>query len=87
MGALFFRPETEEEALKLLSSSENPLIINGGTDAVLFLKEGKIKGDTLISIASIKEYGNIKEKDGWVEIGGTVTVDKMMSLSSRSFQA
>ena len=54
MGALFFRPETEEEALKLLSSSENPLIINGGTDAVLFLKEGKIKGDTLISIASIK---------------------------------
>ena len=39
MGALFFRPETEEEALKLLSSSENPLIINGGTDAVLFLKE------------------------------------------------
>ena len=79
MGALFFRPETEEEALELLSSSENPLIINGGTDAVLFLKEGKIKGDTLISIASIKEYGNIKEKDGWVEIGGTVTVDKMMS--------
>ena len=79
MGALFFRPETEEEALKLLSSSENPLIINGGTDAVLFLKEGKIKGDTLISIASIKEYGNIKEKDGWIEIGGTVTVDKMMS--------
>ncbi len=80
MDTMFFRPKSEEEALFLLSTyKEKSLIVNGGTDAVLFLKEGKVKAEVIIHVSSIPGFDEINVKDGNLEIGAGVTFASLMA--------
>jgi len=72
------RPETLEEALKLLSELEGSRPIAGGTDLLLGLKGGDCKAKHLVDLGLIKELRYIKEDDGVIRIGSTTTLAQVV---------
>ncbi len=68
------RPETLEEALKLLSELEGSKPIAGGTDLLLGLREGDCKAKHLVDLGLVKELRYIREDEGMIRIGSTTTL-------------
>lgn len=61
---------TKEEAVKLLSEHPEAIIIAGGSDVLIKLREGKLAGKELVSIQKIDELRGITlEEDGTIRIG------------------
>lgn len=78
METLFFRPTTVEEAVDLLAKyGSSLLVVNGGTDAVLSIKEKKVAPEVIMQVSAIEGFHCIQEKDGYVEIGGGATFTEM----------
>lgn len=74
----FYKPSTLQEALKLLNKyGENALVVNGGTDAVLDLTEGRVRPEAIVYIADLPELQSIGCEDGRVFLGGAVTYSRM----------
>jgi len=68
------RPKTVARALALLDQAAGRgRVIAGGTDLILQLREREYKADLLVDITGIEELKDIRENDGWVEIGAAVT--------------
>ena len=72
------RPETLEEALKLLSELEGSRPIAGGTDLLIGLREGDCKAKHLVDLGLIKELRHIREDDGIIRIGSTTTLNQVV---------
>lgn len=68
----YFRPETIEETMQLLSKGGGR-IIAGGTDLVLDLKSKKVIPDALIDISRIPQLQTICRDEDRIIIGGAVT--------------
>lgn len=61
---------TKEEAVKLLSENPEAIIIAGGSDVLIQMREGKLAGKELVSIQKIDELRGITvEEDGTIRIG------------------
>ncbi|MEW5758983.1 MAG: FAD binding domain-containing protein [Candidatus Omnitrophota bacterium] len=71
----YYRPETIEEAQRLLSSKENCRIISGGTFILPFLKNQEIFPKNIIGLKNITSLKNIEKTDDFISIGSTATLD------------
>lgn len=68
------KPETIEEALKVLSCNPNLKIIAGGTDLLIHLRSGKLSEAELLSLRSIGGMDEISIlDDGTISIGAMAT--------------
>lgn len=68
----YFRPQNLSDALKIAQTSE-AIFLAGGTDLVLHMQTGKIHPDTLIDLGKILELKEIKETNGYLDIGSMAT--------------
>lgn len=69
--------EELQESLKKLS--DNSVILAGGTDLLVTIREKNPNIDTILSICDINEMKGIAEMDGWIRIGAMVTHQESVS--------
>jgi xanthine dehydrogenase small subunit len=72
----FHRPETLSEVLHLLETLSNARVIAGGTDMALEITTAFKKFENLISLEGIPELLEIREVDGFLQIGAGVTLSR-----------
>lgn len=69
-----FKTESIEEALELLNKySEKAIIIAGGTDLVIELRNKKIDPEVIIDVSGIEEIKYIREENGEIFLGAATT--------------
>lgn len=81
------KPESLDEALKLLEELEDARILAGGTDLLVDIKQDLVTAKNLISLQNIAELRGIREKDGRILIGAMTTPKEIQShpLINRHF--
>jgi len=80
MSTRFYNPKTLNETLVLLERyGPDALIVNGGTDAVLFLTEKKVDPEAIIYIANLPNFHGILSDESSVYLGGGVTYSEMLA--------
>lgn len=63
-----------DDAVRALSSDPEAVVISGGSDVLIKIREGKLAGCSLVSIHGIKELEGISlEEDGTIVIGPATT--------------
>jgi len=72
-------PRTLAEALKLLAKLKDALVVAGGTDLLLDLKQGLIETEALVSLHKIKELKKIEKKGQNIRLGAMVTPQEIIS--------
>jgi 2-furoyl-CoA dehydrogenase FAD binding subunit len=79
----YIRPETVDEALALLAEhGEDARILAGGQTLIAMLNLRVVEAPVLIDITRIRELDAIREVDGSVEIGATVTQNQLLQWPS-----
>ena len=79
MKTEFFKPTDIKSAIALLEKYKDAaVIVNGGSDIVQPIAEGKLEPEAVIYIAGIKELQSISEREGKIVIGGAVTYTQML---------
>lgn len=74
----YARPETEAEALELLSDhGGNTAVLAGGTDLMNLLKRDVIQPARVVDIKNVSSWRGIKHQDGGVLIGANTTLDEI----------
>ncbi|MCO5387592.1 MAG: FAD binding domain-containing protein [Desulfosporosinus sp.] len=68
----YFQPYSVEEAIEIAHASESTFLA-GGTDLVLHMRTGKAQPSGLIDLGKIPVLREIKEVDGFIEIGSMAT--------------
>ena len=58
-----FKPNTLDEAKKLLNSEKSVNILAGGTDLIIDIRKNKKTPNSLIDIGNIDELKNINEEE------------------------
>lgn len=71
------RPETAEEAIKLLSDKPNSRLVAGGTDMIVNVRRGIEQPEDLIALDAIADLKNIKEGVNGLQIGAGVTLNQV----------
>jgi carbon-monoxide dehydrogenase medium subunit len=72
--AAYQRPADVAAALTILEQyAGRGRVIAGGTDLILQLREREHGADLLVDITGIEELKQIRENDGWIQIGAAVT--------------
>jgi carbon-monoxide dehydrogenase medium subunit len=69
----YHRPETLGEVCRILETSEGALLLAGGTDLLVDLKQGKRRPEDVVSLSGIPELRSIHLEDGRLSIGATAT--------------
>ncbi len=65
-----YRAKTIDEAIKLLDEHEDGVIISGGSDVLISLRDGGLQEANLISINEVDELSYVKMDDeGTIHIG------------------
>ena len=67
---------TKEEAIELLGR-ERATLLAGGTDLLSLMKNDVVQPELLVNLKSIEELRRIREVDGGLEVGATVTLDEL----------
>jgi CO/xanthine dehydrogenase FAD-binding subunit len=77
----YYQPSTVSEALERLASGEEPaLVIAGGTDLLLDMRQGRHPpARTLVDVTGIEEMSVIEEIDDALCIGAAVTHSRIIS--------
>lgn len=65
------QPQTIEEALRLLQTHDNSMLLGGGAVLTFLLRERLAAPDHLVSLTGIAELSGITRTDGHVTIGAT----------------
>lgn len=66
----YVQAETAEDAIRLLSEDQNAVLISGGSDVLIQIREGRHAGCSLVSIHGIKELEGITlAENGDLQIG------------------
>lgn len=74
----YARPETEGEALELLSEhGGNTAVLAGGTDLMNLLKRDVIQPARVVDIKSVSSWRGIKRHDDGILIGANTTLDEI----------
>ncbi len=68
----YHKPQTVEEAIRLMESLENAKYIAGGTDVMVLVKQGKLAPANLVSLRNLGELSYFDVRDG-VKMGAGVT--------------
>ena len=68
----YFQPLSVSDAVKIAQTTEAAFLA-GGTDLVLHMQTGKIHPTALIDLGKIIELKEIKETDGYLDIGSMAT--------------
>jgi carbon-monoxide dehydrogenase medium subunit len=68
----YYKPETIQEALELISTLDNARYIAGGTDVMVLVKQGKLAPANLVSLRNISGLFHIDFQDG-VKLGAGTT--------------
>ena len=71
----FVKANSVEEAIKALSEIDNSMIVAGGTDVIVKMRDGKLSADALVDISGIDELRGIKEENGYIVIGGLTCIN------------
>lgn len=80
MNTEFYRPSCKEDAIKLLSKyGKDLMIVNGGTDAVLSIVEGKADPKAIMHVAGLPGFHEIMEDGDYLYIGGGATFAEMQA--------
>jgi carbon-monoxide dehydrogenase medium subunit len=78
----YLEPRSVKEACRLLSQYEGKAaLIAGGTDLLVFVKEGTLSPDCLIDIGAISGLNHIRPTRNAVKIGALATLDHIASSS------
>ncbi len=77
----FFRPQVLGELLEYKKrEGARAHILDGGSNVLVYIKEGAIEGGTLVDVRSLAAIKGIAVRDGWIEIGaGEVIADIIQS--------
>jgi CO/xanthine dehydrogenase FAD-binding subunit len=75
----YLQPSTVDEAISLLHE-QGTMLIAGGTDLMVGVKQHKISPKTLISLRGLKDLAYIKPYNGGVKIG-SMTTHRTLELS------
>ena len=82
----FYQAKNIEDAVQALKADPEAVIISGGSDVLIKIREGKLAGCSLVSIHGIRELEGVSMKeDGTIVIGPATTfpISRIMR-SSRS---
>lgn len=84
-----FKPNTLDEAKKLLNSEKSVNILAGGTDLIIDIRKNKKTPNSLIDIGNIDELKNINEEESIISIGSMVTFSELYEskIIRRNFRA
>lgn len=70
----YLQPKTMQELQEGLHGlSEKSVILAGGTDMMVHIRDMKPHIDTYLSLCKLKEMQGISEQDGWIRIGAMTT--------------
>ena len=70
----FYQAADVEDAVRALVEDPEAMVISGGSDVLIKIREGKLAGCSLVSIHGIKELEGIRmEEDGTIVIGPATT--------------
>ncbi len=70
----FYQAADVEDAVRALVEDPEAVVISGGSDVLIKIREGKLAGFSLVSIHGIKELEGIRmEEDGTIVIGPATT--------------
>ena len=70
----FYQAADVEDAVRALVEGPEAVVISGGSDVLIKIREGKLAGCSLVSIHGIKELEGIRmEEDGTIVIGPATT--------------
>jgi len=77
----FFRPRALQELLEYKKKEgARARILDGGSNVLVYVKEGSIEGGTLVDVRSLGDIKGIVSREGWIEIGaGEVIADVIES--------
>lgn len=73
-----YKTSTIEEALNILESKKDTMIIAGGTDLIVQMRNGRREKHTLVDVSDIKELKTITEEDGIIKVGSGVTFNQII---------
>lgn len=71
-----YQPKSVEEALKMKNEHPEALVLAGGSDILIQIREGKLAGKELISIQTLDELRGIS-----LEADGTILIKPLTSFS------
>ena len=70
----FYQAADVEDAVRALVEDPEAVVISGGSDVLIKIREGKLAGCSLVSVHGIKELEGIRmEEDGTIVIGPATT--------------
>jgi carbon-monoxide dehydrogenase medium subunit len=72
------RPETLDEALRLLSETPAALPIAGGTNLIPDMRKGAAAPGALINVSGLPELCCVRRKDGHLLLGAGVTIAELL---------
>ncbi|MGP1576379.1 MAG: xanthine dehydrogenase subunit XdhB [Treponema sp.] len=74
----FYQATSISDAVAALSRTENPVILAGGTDVLIQIREGKLAGRNIVSIFGIPELKGIDmDEEGTIRIRPLTTFSEM----------
>ena len=71
-----YEAESVNHAIQLLTEHPEALVIAGGSDILIKMREGKLAGKELVSIYGLDELRGVKE-----EVDGTIRILPLTSFS------
>ncbi len=76
---LYFKPQSVQEAVSLLTAHRNAAILAGGTDLIAEIKEGMRAPDVVVDIKGLKELNEITFTGNTLRIGALVTFSQVIA--------
>ena len=74
----YFRAESLEEALELISKLDDVKVIAGGTDVIIDLKIGRYRVRNLVDISRIEELRGIEDRGDYVVVGAATKLQEIV---------
>jgi carbon-monoxide dehydrogenase medium subunit len=74
----YAKPKLLNEALEILSRSENPYLLAGGTDLIDLIKEGIVQPDIVLDVKGIEQLHKITFENNILFIGAAVTFTELI---------
>ena len=74
----FLQPSTLAEAVEILNSHEDLVILAGGTDLLVLLHEGSLSCRYIMDIKKIPELNVFGKTENGLDIGGAVTLTQLL---------
>jgi carbon-monoxide dehydrogenase medium subunit len=79
MSTNFYSPTHLDDALRFVCQHEKTIILGGGTDLMIKIKNGKCKPVQVLNICGIEELKEIVAADSYYEFGSAVTFTELLA--------